>query len=96
MYEEIAAYRGYCEWLIESMAACPCNNPNPITVTCSYYTLIPPLSISRPRPRRRARARSRRRRSRTIRGRSSEPSDGDGSRPRNLIIHAGWRTPPCR
>jgi hypothetical protein len=76
MPEEIVSQRGFCDWLIEAMTNCPCNSPNPQTVTCNFYTLIP-VSVFQHRPHARAR-RSRRRRARVFHGRSSETSDSDG------------------
>ena len=33
MFEEIAAYQGYCDWLIAA-TNCPCHNQTPDAVGC--------------------------------------------------------------
>ena len=39
MPEEIIDHRDFCQRLIEFLADCPCNNPNPITAVCPCYAL---------------------------------------------------------
>ena len=39
MPEEIIDHRDFCQRLIEFLADCPCNYPNPITAVCPCYAL---------------------------------------------------------
>src|SRR6185503_56012 len=39
MPEEIIDHRDFCQRLIEFLADCPYNNPNPITAVCPCYAL---------------------------------------------------------
>ena len=55
MPEEIIDHRDFCQRLIEFLADCPCNNPNPITAVCPCYALSSDSS-SYLRRQRRARA----------------------------------------
>jgi len=79
MSEQIARFRGYCDWLI-AYTHCPCSRAAPDPVAClgtrgievAPIVLIP---TSRPRARRRRRCR------RTTRGRSSDPDGPPGPSP---------------
>ena len=39
MPEKIIDHRDFCQRLVEFLADCPCNNPNPITAVCPCYAL---------------------------------------------------------
>ena len=76
MPEEIAAYRGYLQWLIADLN-CPCRTASPHPTACLNLNLDHDISAEITSMCRRPRARCSHRR-RVVRGRSNETSDSDG------------------